>query len=79
MTLAIQTGTTSNLYRVFLLLHLLAAIVGFGAVMLNGIYGAKSQQRPGPEGRAVSEVNFQVSEIAEYFIYAVPVFGFLMV
>ena len=71
--LAIETRITSNVYRVFFLLHLLSAIVGFGAVLLNGLYGAKAQQRPGPEGRAISEANFQVSEIAEYFIDAVPV------
>jgi hypothetical protein len=69
----------SGLYKSLLVLHILVAIVGLGAVMLNGLYAAQAQQRPGPPGRAVSEANFTVSSIAEYFIYAIPVFGILLV
>src|SRR4051812_33430426 len=72
-------GITSGIYRFFLLCHLISAIVGFGAVVLNGLYAAQAQKRPGPPGRAVTEANFFVSGIGEYFIYAVPVFGILMV
>ena len=52
---------------------------GSGAVMLNGIYAAQAQKRQGPPGRAVSEANFFVSNIGEYFIYLIPVFGILLV
>ncbi len=69
----------SGLYKTLLVLHILTAIVGLGAVMLNGLYAAQAQKRPGPGGRAVSEANFFVSKIAEYFIYAIPVFGILLV
>lgn len=69
----------SGLYKTLLVLHILTAIVGLGAVMLNGIYGAQAAKRPGPPGRAVSEANFAVSSIGEYFIYAIPVFGILLV
>jgi uncharacterized membrane protein len=72
-------GTTTGIYKLLLVLHVLVAIVGLGAVMLNGIYAAQAQQRPGPPGRAVSEANEFVSKIAEYFIYAIPVFGLLMI
>lgn len=75
---AAATGLDGSLYRVLLLLHIVAAIVGFGGVLLNGVYAAQSQQRPGPAGRAVSEANYAVSMIAEKFIYAVPVLGLLM-
>jgi uncharacterized membrane protein len=71
--------TQSGIYRAILVLHILCAIVGFGAVMLNAIYGAESKKRPGPEGIAVFDANFRVSRIAEYFIYAVFVLGFVMV
>jgi uncharacterized membrane protein len=71
--------TDSGLYKTLLVLHILTAIVGLGAVMLNGIYAAQAQKRPGPGGRAVSEANFAVSKIGEYFIYAIPVFGILLV
>ena len=47
--------------------------------MLNGLYAAQAQKRPGPAGRAVSEANFAVSSIAEKVIYLVPVFGILLV
>jgi len=69
----------SGLYKTLLVLHILTAIVGLGAVMLNGVYAAQAQKRPGPGGRAVSESNFAVSTIGEYFIYAIPVFGILLV
>lgn len=79
MTLAIATGVDSTLYQVLLLAHILLAIVGFGGVMLNGLYAAKAKQRSGPEGRAISEANFEVASIAEYAIFAVPVVGILLV
>ena len=69
----------SGAYKTLLVLHILTAIVGLGAVMLNGIYASQAQRRQGPTGRAVSEANFAVSNIGEYFIYAIPVFGILLV
>ena len=69
----------SGYYNVLLVLHILSAIVGLGAVMLNGLYAAQAQKRPGPAGRAVSEANYAVTHIAEYFIYTIPVFGILLV
>jgi hypothetical protein len=66
-------------YQLLLYLHILCAIVGFGGVLLNALYGAQAKKRPGPGGLAISEANFFVSGIAQYFIYAVFVFGFLLV
>lgn len=68
-----------NSYDLLLLLHILTAIVGFGAVFLNGIYGAQAKSRQGVEGLAIVQANFLVSRIAEYFIYAVFVTGILLV
>jgi uncharacterized membrane protein len=68
-----------DLYNVFLLLHLVAAIAGFGAVVLNGIYDAKAKRLGGAEGRAVMEANYAVSTIGEYLIYSVPIWGFAMI
>ncbi|CAN5392114.1 hypothetical protein BH10ACT2_BH10ACT2_28930 [soil metagenome] len=79
MILALDTGIGSTLYRVLLLLHILLAIVGFGGVMLNGVYGGLAKQRRGTEGRAISEANFRVSSMAEYAIVGVPVTGVLLV
>ncbi len=69
----------SGYYNVLLVLHILCAIVGLGSVMLNGIYAAQGQKRPGPGGRAVSEANYFVSNIGEKFIYAIPILGILLV
>ena len=72
-------GIDSTGYKIVLLLHILCAIVGFGTVILNGLYGREAKRRPGPGGLSISEANLFVSQIAEYFIYAVFVFGIALV
>jgi uncharacterized membrane protein len=69
----------NDVYKVVLVLHILCAIVGFGAVMLNGVYAAQARSRQGKEGLAISEANMFVSRIAEFFILAVLVFGIALV
>ena len=75
----VTADITSGTYKFVLVLHLLSAIVGFGAVFLNAIYGQQARARKGREGLAISEANFLVSEVGTYFIYAVFVFGVLLV
>src|SRR5579864_1458717 len=71
---------SSNGYRIVLALHILAAIVGFGGVLLNGVYAAKARARPGPEGAAIAQANYEVSYgWAQWFIYAVLILGFALV
>lgn len=72
-------GIDSTGYKIVLLLHILCAIVGFGTVLLNGLYGREAKRRPGPGGLAISEANLAISGIAEYFIYAVFVLGLALV
>jgi hypothetical protein len=60
-------------------LHILVAIVGFGAVMLNALYGKKAKENQGPGGLAIFDANYYVSHHAEKPIYLVFVFGFLLV
>ena len=72
-------GITSGIYKFVLVLHILCAIVGFGAVLLNGVYGAQAKKRPGPGGLAVTEANEAASGVGEYFIYAVFVLGLVLV
>jgi hypothetical protein len=62
-------------YKLFLVAHILCAIVGFGAVFLNGVYAAQMRKHPGPGSIAIFEANFKVSEIGQYFIYGVFLFG----
>lgn len=68
-------GRGSTGYDTVLVLHILAAIVGFGTVFLNGVRGAEAKKRPGPGGLAIGESSFRVSALAEKFIYAVGVLG----
>lgn len=73
-------GVDSGIYKLLLVLHILSAIVGFGGVFLNGVYGMQAKNRRGREGLAVAEANFFVStRFAEPAVYAVLVFGVLLV
>ena len=76
MTIA---AINSDAYKLVLVLHLLAVIIGLGTVFLNAIYGMQAKSRRGPEGLAVAQANLKVTEIAQYFIYAIPIFGIALV
>jgi uncharacterized membrane protein len=68
-------AVNSTAFRILLTLHLVAAIIGFGGVFILGFVGAASQRRQGREGQAVFDTAQDMSNLAEYAIYAVPVFG----
>ena len=72
-------GLDGTLYRIILVLHIMCAIIGFGAVYLNALYGLQVRKRQGREGLAVYEANFFVSGVGQFFIYGVFIFGFLAV
>ena len=77
LTVAINIG--SNWYKLVLVLHILCAIIGFGAVFLNGVYGNEMKRRKGPDALAIYEANWKVSKIGQYFIYAVFVLGLALI
>ena len=62
-----------------LVLHILTVVIGLGTVFLNGVYGAQIKARRGPEGLAIAEANLTVTKLAEWFIYAIPIFGIALV
>jgi uncharacterized membrane protein len=72
-------GTDSGIYKTLLVLHILSAILGLGAVMLNGLYGNEAKRRRGSEGLAITDATVSVGRVAEMFVYAVFVFGVLLV
>jgi uncharacterized membrane protein len=75
-----DTGLNSGIYKFVLVLHLIAVVVGFGGVVLNGLYGARAKRAGGREGLAISETNFWITErVAEPAIYAVPILGILLI
>jgi hypothetical protein len=71
----------SGLYKTCLILHILCAIAGFGAVMLNGVYGQqikiRLQSGRVSEALGIYEANFFVTQIGQYLIYGVFIFGFV--
>lgn len=70
----------SDLYNTLLVLHIALAIVGFGGVVLNGVYGAQANKRGGAGGLAITEANLFVStKVAEICIYLVPLVGFALI
>jgi hypothetical protein len=69
-------GVSSFAYKFVLLLHISSAIIGFGGVLLNGVYATRAKKRPPAEALAVVEDNAWVSmKVAEVFIYLTAVFG----
>jgi uncharacterized membrane protein len=66
-------------YELLLVIHLLTVVIGIGSVMLNGVYGAQAKKAGPNGGNAVVRANFEVTKLAELFIYAIPVTGILMV
>ena len=73
----VLAAVNDGMYHFLFFLHISASIVGFGGVVLNGVYGAQAKQRPGPGGLAITEANYFVTKkICEIAIYLVPLFGF---
>ena len=69
-----------DLYRALKTVHILVAIVGFGAVMLQPIVTGRAARLGGSEGIAVSEaMNDLIVRWAGPFQYAVLVTGLLLV
>lgn len=70
----------SEAYKLVFVLHLVTVIIGFGGVFIAGVLGAKAGSRGGREGLAIAEAALDAFEHwAEWFIYAVPVLGILLV
>lgn len=77
--LATATGPAGWAYNLVLFVHVLCAIVGFGAVMLNGVWGSALSKATGDAAAVLATTLQKVSKVAEYFIYAVPVFGIFVI
>ncbi len=72
-------GPDSGVYKVVLVLHLMAAIVGFGGLALNGFYGALAAARRNRDGAAIGVAVDKGYAFSEWPIYAVPVLGIVLV
>jgi uncharacterized membrane protein len=73
-------GLGTNLYDLVKVLHILAAIIGFGGMFIAGFYGAESARRSGREGLAVAETTLKVTSLAPTMaVYTVPILGILLI
>jgi uncharacterized membrane protein len=70
---------TFGYYELLLVIHLVTVVAGIGTVVLNGVYGAKAKAAGPNGGNAITRANFEVTEIATYVIYLIPITGILMV
>ncbi|MDQ6783644.1 MAG: hypothetical protein M3063_09420 [Actinomycetota bacterium] len=61
-------------FRIFVLLHLICVIGGFGGLAYNGVYLTLARRRK-VGASVVMEVNKQVSGLAELLVYGTVLFG----
>lgn len=72
-------GIDSTLYNIILLLHVLTAIVGFGGLIAHGAYNAKAFRATAGEALVLLRNTAAVTNIAHYAIYAMFVFGIVLI
>lgn len=73
-------GVDGDLYNVVLVLHILAAIIGFGGMFIAGFYGIESRRLPGDEGLVVAQATMKVSgQVPTVAVCAVPILGILLI
>lgn len=80
MTVVAIVGNPGNtLYEIIFYVHVLVAIVGYGTVVLNGLFAANAQGLDLPQRFGAQSTKHRVDTIAEYFIYANFAAGLLLV
>jgi len=72
-------GTTAVIYRIILLCHVLAVVVGFGGLITHGALHAKAVGVDAFEATPLLRTAMGISRIAEYGIYATLAFGIVLV
>lgn len=73
-------GYRGDLYNAVLVLHILAAIIGFGGMFIAGFYGNEARTLPGREGLAVAQTTLKVTgRIPTVAVCAVPILGILLI
>lgn len=66
-------------YKIVLLLHIAAAIVGFGGVIAHSAYNAKAFGGTAGDARVLLRTTQLVTNLAHYAIYGVFVLGIVLV
>ncbi len=71
--------TTAVIYRIILLGHIGAAIVGFGALITHGSFHAAAVRSPSADAASVLRTTAGGARLAEYGLYAVLGFGIVLI
>lgn len=71
--------TTAVIYRIILLGHIGAAIVGFGALFSHGSFHAAAVRSPLADAAPVLRATARSARLAEYGLYAVVGFGIVLI
>jgi uncharacterized membrane protein len=66
---------TDAAYATLLTLHVVCAVVGFGAVAISGVYGATARHPDREEAREETRRYFRSSGTAEWLVLVVPFLG----
>lgn len=69
----------SALYQIVLLLHIAAAIVGFGGVIAHSAYNAKAFAGTAGDASVLLRTTQTVTNLAHYAIYGVFVLGIVLI
>jgi uncharacterized membrane protein len=78
--LVASLGPTSGAYQAVMIVHILAVVVGFGALFVNSVYSVQGRRRGGAEWAAISEANeFVATRVAAMAIYLVPILGIALI
>ncbi|NNF55887.1 MAG: DUF2269 family protein [Acidimicrobiales bacterium] len=69
----------SALYKVILVIHILATVVGFGGFIAHSMYNARALRATAAEAKVLFGVTLDVSKIATYAIVAIMPLGIVLI
>jgi hypothetical protein len=78
MTPVFALAPDSFTVRVLVLLHILCAIVGFGGMVLDGLFTRDAMQRQGDARLSVLQASWRETLVAEKFVYVVLLTGIVL-
>lgn len=64
-----------TLFDTFVVLHVVAAVIGFGSVAVSGVYGGTARHPERQESAEETQRYFRAPGRAELVLFLVPVFG----
>jgi uncharacterized membrane protein len=67
------------LYRIILLLHILASIVGFGGLVAGAMFNARAFASPAGQSRTILMANQAMSKTTHNGLYAVVLLGIVLI